>query len=351
MPEVAIRTADSLDTSATIDTDRHLTDAARQAVEDGIPDSTCRAYTADMAAFTAWCASVGRRPLPATPETVTEYTAHLTVVPSARTGRPLSPSSIERTLAAIRTAHKAANLPTPETKGARKVLSGYRERLAVTKDPAARPSKAAPATPDVLREMLATLDRTTFIGKRDAALLLLGYACAARVSELVALDQADAVETEDGLLVTVYRRKLKRHDEVAVPYGSNPATCPVRAARALLAALAAEGRTSGPLFARVDRHGRIAPPMTRHGQAIGDPSGRITPTAAAAVVTRAAEQAGFDGKWTGHSLRRGFATAARRAGHTLERIGRHGGWADGSRALLGYMEEGDRWERNPVAGL
>lgn len=151
--------------------------------------------------------------------------------------------------------------------------------------------------------------------------------------------------------MSVYRRKFKRHDEVAVPYGSNPATCPVRAVRALLAALAAAGRSSGSLFVRVDRHGRIAPPMTCHGPDHRRPAGRITPTAAAAVVTRAAQATGFEGKWTGHSLRRGFATAARRAGHTLERIGRHGGWADGSRALLGYMEEGDRWERNPVAGL
>ncbi len=39
-----------------------------------------------MAAFTAWCASVGRRPLPATPETVTEYVAHLTVTPSPPDG-------------------------------------------------------------------------------------------------------------------------------------------------------------------------------------------------------------------------------------------------------------------------
>ncbi|MFF8882840.1 hypothetical protein [Streptomyces flaveolus] len=29
--------------------------------------------------------------------------------------------------------------------------------------------------------------------------------------------------------------------------------------------------------------------------------------------------------------------------------GRHGGWADGS--LLGYVEEGDRWARTPVASL
>ncbi|MFD8562977.1 hypothetical protein ACFV1N_37365 [Streptosporangium canum] len=33
------------------------------------------------------------------------------------------------------------------------------------------------------------------------------------------------------------------------------------------------------------------------------------------------------------------------------RISRHGGWADGSRALLGYFEEGDRWTYNPVTGL
>ncbi|GAB3170746.1 tyrosine-type recombinase/integrase [Streptomyces incanus] len=348
MSEIAVRTAAAVQSA---EADRQLTAAAQRAVLDGIPASTRRAYTADLAAFTAWCAGVGRRPLPATPETLTEYTAHLTLIPSPRTGRPLAPSSIERALAAIRTAHQAANLPTPETKGARKVLSGYRQRLAVTKDPAARPRRAAPATPDALREMLATLDRTTLAGQRDAALLLLGYACAARVSELAALDRADAVETEDGLLVSVYRRKLQRHDEVAVPYGAHPGTCPVRAARALLAALAAEGRAAGPLFVRIDRHGRLAPPMTRHGRTIGDPAGRITPAAAAAVVTRAATAAGFEGKWTGHSLRRGFATAARRAGHTLERIGRHGGWADGSRALLGYLEEGDRWERNPVAGL
>ncbi|MFF3437580.1 tyrosine-type recombinase/integrase [Streptosporangium sp. NPDC002721] len=59
-------------------------------------------------------------------------------------------------------------------------------------------------------------------------------------------------------------------------------------------------------------------------------------------VTRIATAASLEGRWRGHSLRRGFATAARRAGAHLERIGRHGGWADGSTALLGYIEEADR---------
>ncbi|TMR89590.1 hypothetical protein EJK15_59945 [Nonomuraea basaltis] len=63
--------------------------------------------------------------------------------------------------------------------------------------------------------MLATLDRTTLAGQRDAALFLLGYATAARAGELVALDIADVVETDDGLDVTVYWPKLKKFTQVA----------------------------------------------------------------------------------------------------------------------------------------
>lgn len=330
---------------------RPLSAAAREALDAGTADSTRRAYASDWQEFTDWCASNGHAPLPATPETVVEYVAALTTTPRPRTGRPYSPSSIERAVAAIRTAHAAANVAPPSTKGARVVLRGYRDRLAKAKDPAAKPRKAQPAVPSALRAMLATLDRTTLIGKRDAALLLLGYASAARVSELVALDLADAPETEQGIEANLYRKKIKAFTDTAIPYGSNPATCPVRAVRALREAMAEAGRTKGPLFVRIDRHGRIAPPMVRRGQPIGDPSGRLSAQAAAQIVERAAAAAGLEGHWSGHSLRRGFATAARKARHDLVRIGRHGGWADGSRALLGYFEDSDRWEDNPVAGL
>ncbi|MEV8637869.1 hypothetical protein AB0395_40095 [Streptosporangium sp. NPDC051023] len=77
----------------------------------------------------------------------------------------------------------------------------------------------------------------------------------------------------------------------------------------------------------------------------------MTAEAVADVVGRLAAAAKLSGDWSGHSLRRGFATAARRQGHALERIGRHGGWADGSRALLGYLEDADQWTDNPVVGL
>lgn len=40
-------------------------------------------------------------------------------------------------------------------------------------------------------------------------------------------------------------------------------------------------------------------------------------------------------------------------GADLLTIGRHGSWADGSNALLGYIRDVDRWARNPMykAGL
>jgi integrase len=245
------------------------------------------------------------------------------------------------------------------------VLRGYADTRARSRDPADRTRKATAALPKTLRVMLAELDRSTLIGKRDAALLLLGFATAARASEPAAVDITDVTfvgaddekEKGSGLLVNMYRGKVRTLTDFAVPYGQKPSTCPVRAVLALVEAMATPdpkrnypGCTTGPLFVRVDRHGRIAPPMRREGRDIGDPSGRITAQASAQVVERAADDAGLSGAWSGHSLRRGFATAARQAGHDLVTIGRHGGWKDGSKALLGYFEDVDKWEDNPLSG-
>jgi integrase len=141
----------------------------------------------------------------------------------------------------------------------------HRERLALAHDAAAKVCKATPTLPTEIRAMLATLNRASLAGMRDAVLVLLGYACAARSSELAALNIADVVETPEGLVVSVYRRKIKKFTDTAMPYGSNPATCPVRATRALQA-LADAGRTGGPLLVRIDRHGRLAPPPHPSGE-------------------------------------------------------------------------------------
>ncbi|MYW55912.1 tyrosine-type recombinase/integrase [Streptomyces sp. SID8376] len=333
------------------DRDRHLSPETVAAIEESAAASTRRAYATDRELFAAWCAEEGRVPVPAAGETMAEWVRHLTVTPRPRTGKPAGPSTIERAMSAVTSWHQEQGHPKPNMRGARAVLNAYRDRLAEARDEAAQARQATAALPAQLRAMLAEVDRTTLAGKRNAALVLLGFATAARVSELVALDISAVDETEHGYDVTLYRKKVRKHTTNAILYGADPATCPVRALRTYLAALEAAGRTDGPLFVRVDRWDRIAPPLTRGGRPIGDPAGRMTAEAAAEVVERLAVAAGLSGDWSGHSLRRGFATAARAAGHDPLEIARAGGWVDGSRVLARYMDDVDRVRNSPLVGI
>lgn len=64
----------------------------------------------------------------------------------------------------------------------------------------------------------------------DRALLLIGFASALRPSELVALDVEHLRFENQGVVITIPFSKTDQHGHgqtVAVPYGDDPATCPV----------------------------------------------------------------------------------------------------------------------------
>ncbi|MFI2765692.1 N-6 DNA methylase [Streptomyces echinatus] len=161
-----------------------LSAEARAAVEAGIPAETRRGYAGDWARFTTWCAGTGRQALPATGDTLTEYMTHLKT-------EDKSPATMDRSLASIAVAHAAAGLAKPSTVGARRVLKGHEAERKKSKEPRRRPRRAAAATPPVLRKMVTATDTTTAIGRRDVAVLLLGFALAARRSELRLLNWTD----------------------------------------------------------------------------------------------------------------------------------------------------------------
>jgi hypothetical protein len=74
-------------------------------------------------------------------------------------------------------------------------------------------------------------------GKRDRALLLLGFALAARRSELVALDVADLEECPEGLRVTIRRSKTDQEGAGAVVVVCRGSiACPVAAVKEWTAA-------------------------------------------------------------------------------------------------------------------
>ena len=68
--------------------------------------STRKAYGIDFRLFKAWCEAKGVSSLPASPETVAAFLA-------AETGNGTKPSTLARRVAAIRYAHKLAQLDTP----------------------------------------------------------------------------------------------------------------------------------------------------------------------------------------------------------------------------------------------
>jgi integrase len=95
------------------------------------------------------------------------------------------------------------------------------------------PRKAAALSLTMLRQLLATCDRTAR-GRRDRALLLFGFAGALRRSELVAVQIDDVKVDADGLRLRILRGKTDqegRGAEIGLPRGRHVETCPLRPSR------------------------------------------------------------------------------------------------------------------------
>jgi site-specific recombinase XerD len=143
-------------------------------------------------------------------------------------------------------------------------------------------------------------------GVRDRAILLLGFACALRRSEIVALQVADLEEVSAGITVNI--RKSKTDQEQAgqtVPLPTGHFMKPVQALRDWLDRA---GITEGAIFRRVSPGGVV----------LADP---LNPPAVAAVVKRYAGLAGLPpAAYAGHSLRAGFVTSAVEEGASAVRV-------------------------------
>ena len=192
--------------------------AARSAADSSRAKSTERAYGNDWRDFCAFAHLIGRSPHPAEAETVALYVTDL-----ARRGR--APATIARRLVSIAVYHRAAGYPNPTEHGVvRAVVSGLRRQLGV-----AQQQKTALEI-DPLRAVLARIPDDVR-GMRDRALLLIGWAAALRRSELAAMVASDLRFEPDGLVIELRRSKTDQEaagDVVAVPFGAQAETCPVR---------------------------------------------------------------------------------------------------------------------------
>jgi integrase len=275
--------------------------------------NTLRAYQADWRDFHEWCEAHQLASLPALPQTVALY-----LTDRAAT---LKASSLARRLTTINRAHQAAGQPSPATMQnaiVSEVWKGIKRKKGT-----AQQGKKPLLTPD-LRRIIAGLPED-LRGQRDR-------------SELAALRVADLETTPDGLIVRLGRSKTDQEGQgrpVALPYGSDPRTCPVRAIRAWLEQA---GITDGPLFRAVDRQGLVSD-RALHADSVGY------------LVKRAAGRAGFETmEYAGHSLRAGLATQAAMNGASELEIMKQ----TGHRSLTTvrkYIREGSLFRDNAATKL
>ena len=183
---------------------------------------------------------------------------------------PGSPSTIRRRLASISVAHQVAGFETPTSDASvRAVWSGIRRWQGMA------PRKMRAARTKVITTMVAPLG-DGLADARDRALLLFGFAGALRRSELVALDVEDVSEDDGGLRLVLRRSKTDQDAEGTtrgLPYGSHPATCPVRAWRRWLVCRASH-RAGVPVGQSTRPAGHQAPQRPGRGRRGAAAAGR-----------------------------------------------------------------------------
>jgi integrase len=228
--------------------------------------------------------------------------------------------------------HQDFRDPTATTT-VRKTLLG----IARTHGKPRRQAKALPVEDlDRISEVLSKAG--TLRAVRDNALLQVGFFGGFRRSELVAIRVQHISWETEGVTITLPRSKTDQTGEgivKALPYGSG-LRCPVTALRIWLEQA---GLTDGFVFRSISRWGRIQPDGLHASSVNG-------------LLSAAASQAGlaYAPSLSSHSLRRGMATSARRAGAGFQEIKKQGGWRhDGT--VHGYIEEADRFSENAAGAL
>lgn len=284
-------------------------------------DNTRRAYRSAIRHFFAWGGV-----LPCDEATVIRYL--LTYAPS------LNPRTLALRLTALSQWHRHQGFVDPAaTPTVRKTLKGIERTHG-------RPKKKAKALAiEALERIVVRLaEMASLKAKRDSALLQLGYFGGFRRSELVGLEVPHLAWEAAGLVITLPRSKTDQEGQgivKAIPFGEG-ACCPGTALRGWLNAA---GIAAGPLFR----------PITQWGQ-VGEQA--LHPASVNAILEECASLTGLEEvpHLSSHSLRRGMATSAYRAGADLRDIKRQGGWRhDGT--VQGYIEEASQFEQNAALCL
>ena len=242
-------------------------------------NNTLRAYKADFKDFALFCQQNDLNSMPSEPKIITLYLTHLS--------KSSKYSTLKRRLASISVIHRLNGhyldtkhpVITENLLGIKRVKGTYQKAK-------------KPILINDLKLIINAInkDKNQVSRSKNKALLLIGFAGGFRRSELVAILLDDVEFVSEGVKIFVKRSKTDQSGEgmtKGIPYFSSPDYCPVISLKNWIQ----EGKIkSGKIFDMSDKN-------------------------VALTVKKYAAIAGLDqNKYSGHSLRSGFATSTAELG-------------------------------------
>lgn len=311
-----------------------LRDKVQQLIEASTASETRRAYSCQLRKFFNWCYSMNiSSPFPASSETLAAYIAHL-----AETNASFS--TLEQTLAAVATLHRAHGFDSPtENLLVRKIVKGFKREHGVA------PHKNDAATLDIIRFLLNSIPQDNSPKHiRDRAIIALFFAGAFRRSELAALNIEnlkwtfrDNRDNQEILIIEVLRSKTDQEAHgmlKAIFPSSNESISPTILLKHWLSI---SNISSGSLFHRILKGGHVT-------------SQRLTAQSVRLIVQATASAAGLSLNLSTHNLRSGFVTTAIRQGKSERSIMNQTGHKS-VQTLRDYFQREDAIEDNAAQNL
>ena len=238
--------------------------------------NTIRAYKSDFKDFSSFCIKNGFQSLPSDPKIVSLYITYL----SSRS----KISTLKRRIASISVVHRLKGHYI-DTKHPIIVenLMGIRRKIGSFQ------KSKKPILINELKEIIKAIDKVNYKKKRairDKAIILVGFAGGFRRSELVSINFNDLEFVPEGVKIFIKRSKTDQSGEgmiKALPYFENKEFCPVTILKKWIETSEIK---SGLIFDIVDK-------------------------SVALLIKKYVSISGLDQKkYSGHSLRSGFATVS-----------------------------------------
>jgi site-specific recombinase XerD len=275
--------------------------------------NTIRAYKSDFNHFVEFCKKNNFKQLPADPKTVSFYITHLSSNSKV--------STLKRRLASISVIHKLKGhyIDVKHPLIIENLMGIQRKKGVFQKS-------KNPILVNELREIINIIEKnnTNELKKnRDKALILIGFSGGFRRSELVNIDLDDIEFTKEGVKIFIKRSKTDQSGEgmtKAIPYFKEKSFCPVIFLKQWIEISKIH---NGLIF-------------------------NISDKMVALLIKRYISKAGFDSKkYSGHSLRSGFATVAADSGADEKSIMNMTGHKT-TQMVRRYIKESNLFKNNPL---